>query len=189
VLSYSPEYQTLAADPNFLARVAQLTGGTVVGEDLGVIFKHDLQAPARATRPIWPELFTLALLLLPLDIAVRRLVVTRYDLQRAGARLRAWVVLHAPHPAPVPPQRAEQLSALFKAKDRAGVSSKESEGVGASGRAPVPPPIVTGDRGKGDQLIAPTEAPPPPVAPPRPSAPSSTSAALLAKKRAREKKE
>ena len=202
VLSYSPEYQTLAADPNFLARVAQLTGGYVVGEDLGVIFKHDLQAPARATRPIWPELFTLALLLLPLDIAVRRLVVTRYDLQRAWARARAWLALHAPHPAPVPPQRAEQLSALFKAKDRAGVlSTKDTKGheeVGASGRSPLPPPIVTGDRGRGDQLIAPTEAPPPPVvaAPPRPSAPSptptapsSTSAALLAKKRAREKKE
>ncbi len=199
VLSYSPEYQTLAADLNFLARIAQLTGGTVVGEDLGVIFKHDLQAPARATRPIWPGLFTLALLLLPLDIGVRRLVVTRYDLQRAWARLRAWFALHAPRAAPVPPQRAEQLSALFKAKDRAGVATKGQEEVGASARPPVPPPIVTkpsvaADRqpptAAGESAKTPTPVVAPPAsASPTPAAPSSTSAALLAKKRAREKKE
>jgi uncharacterized membrane protein len=197
VLSYSPEYQTLEADPNFLLRVAQLTNGFVVGDDLGVIFEHDLQAPARATRPIWPELFTLALLLLPLDIAVRRLVVTRYDLQRAWARGRAWLALHAPHPAPVPPQRAEQLSSLFKAKERAGTASKETEVVGASGRSPLPPPIVTRPMVTDDERRTTEAQPPTPIAaPPRqpaspstPPAPSSTSAALLAKKRAREKKE
>jgi uncharacterized membrane protein len=186
VLSYSPEYQTLSADPNFLARVAALTGGFVMGEDLSVIFRHDLPAPARATRPAWPALLTLAVLLLPLDIAVRRLVVTRYDVQRAWARFRAWLAQHTLQPATVPPQRVEQLSSLFKAKDRAGVSPpKETR---KDEEPKVPPPIVT-------RPVSPeTQEPPAPVAAsrsrePAPTAPASTSAALLAKKRAREKKE
>ncbi len=188
VLSYSPEYQTLAADPNFLARVAELTGGYVMGEDLGVIFKHDLQAPERATRPIWPELFTLALLLLPLDIAVRRLVVTRYDLQRAWGHVRVWVGLPAAQPAPAP--RAERLSALFKAKDRAGVSS--SPDAQAHAEVKMPPPIVV-QPAASEKVEIPTQviAAPPrtPTSSPSPPVPASTSAALLAKKRAREKKE
>jgi len=96
-----------------------------------------------------------------------------------------WIALSAPQPAPA--QRTEQLSALFKAKVRAGTSSTPEPEA-----AKVPPPIV----------IQPTESEkvemPTPVvsALPRSSsasttstAPASTSAALLAKKRAREKKE
>ncbi len=185
VLSYSPEYQTLAADPNFLARLAQLTGGYVMGEDLGVIFKHDLQAPARATRPIWPELFTLAVWLLPLDIGVRRLVVTRYDLQRVWHRVRVWIALSAPQPAPA--QRTEQLSALFKAKGRAGTSSAPEP---ESAKAPAPIVIQPAASEKVETSrpvvsVSPLSSSPPAT----PTVPASTSAALLAKKRAREKKE
>ncbi len=123
----------------------------------------------------WPLLLTLAACLLPLDIAVRRLVVTRYEVQRGLERVRAWAALRAPQPATVTPERAEQLTALRRAKVRAGAPTVKSE-------QNLPPPIVT-------------DAPPPP--PGRPpvsdqtpasSAPGATSSALLAKKREREKK-
>ncbi|MGH2521901.1 MAG: filamin/ABP280 repeat domain-containing protein, partial [Anaerolineales bacterium] len=179
VLSYSPEYQTLSADPNFLARLASLTGGFVMSEDLSAIFKHDLVAPARATRPVWPALLTLAAFLLPLDIGVRRLVVTRYDLQRGWGRLRGWLALRAPQSAPVPQQRAEQLSSLFKAKDRAGVGTTKGE------EGQTPPPIMT-----KPAVEEKAEAPPKVVTGPPPAAPQqpgATSATLLAKKKARER--
>jgi hypothetical protein len=173
VLSYSPEYRTFSADPNFLLRLAQTTGGSVAGDDLADLFRHDLPAPRAATQPLWPLLLTLAACLLPLDIAVRRLVVTRYDLQRGLERVRAWARLAAPRPDAVPPERAQQLSALRRAKDRASApAAKPGENI--------PPPIVTqppaADRGER-----------PPAA--KPAAPGATSSTLLARKREREKKQ
>jgi uncharacterized membrane protein len=185
VLSYSPEYQTLASNPNLLAQVAQLAGGASVADDFEAIFRHDLEAPARATRPIWLELFTLAVLLLPLDIAMRRLVVTRYDLQRARLWVRVWIGTRAPQPAPQP--RAERMSALFKAKDRAGVAPAK----GQAESVPAPPPIVTKplDSAPPVERPGPSQEPSVTASPRAAPPPASTSAALLAKKRAREKKE
>ncbi len=180
VLSYSPEYQTLNSDPNFLARLAAATNGSVVGDDLSAIYKHDLTAPARASLPLWPWLLTLAAILLPFDIAVRRLVVTRYDLHRAWQKTRAWFALHAPQPAPVPQERAEQLSSLFKAKDRAGEAARRAQ----DEPAPTVPPIVT--QPPGDKTPPAGGTPPPAAAPP---ASGATTSALLARKKAREKKE
>ena len=181
VLSYSPEYQTLTADPNFLARLAGLTRGTVMGQDLSAIYQHDLTAPSRASQPLWPLLLTLAACLLPLDIAVRRLVVTRYDLHRAWQKTRAWFALHSPQPATIPPQRAEQLSSLFKAKDRAGESARGAKI--EDGQAP--PPIVTSSSEKTPPPIV--TAPSKPTLPPQSG--GATTSALLAKKKARENKE
>ncbi|MEP7359222.1 MAG: VWA domain-containing protein, partial [Anaerolineales bacterium] len=136
VLSYSPEYQTLTADRNYLRQLAAITGGFEVGQDQAAIYAHDLPAPRAATRPIWPGLLLAAVLLLPVDIAVRRLVVTRYELERARQRLAA--ALARRRPATAAPERAEQLSALLRAKNRASADTRP---------APAPistvPPIVT----------------------------------------------
>jgi hypothetical protein len=192
VLSYSPEYRTLESDPNFLIRLAQLTGGGGI-EDSADIFKHNLTAPARATRPLWPPLLLLAVVLLPLDIAVRRLVLTRYDLRRAWEQIRGWLTLHPAPTAAIPPQRAEQLSSLFKAKDRAGAALTTQDTKSHAGVV-APPPIITTPV-KPDRADTPAPvvtAPPKPTTPPpvevTPTATVSTSSALLAKKRAREKK-
>jgi len=181
VLSYSPEYQTLNADPNFLVDVAERTSGTVVGE-VEEIYAHTLTAPARATRPLWPWLLALAALLWPLDIATRRLVVTRGDLLYSWRKLQGVFV---PTPAAAP-QRAEQLSALFKAKDRAGETIKPNSDVPPP---PVnaPPPIVT--RPTVSEKPAPPPVSAPTATPPSSTAGASTSAALLAKKRARKNDE
>jgi len=196
VLSYSPEYQSLTADPNFLARLAGLTGGTVMGEDLAAIYAHNLPAPRAATRPAWPALLLLAAILLPFDIAVRRLVVTRYELQRAAQRVRGWFALRRPAAVAVDGERAQQLSSLFRAKDRAGAEIKGPEPAVPADSANLPPPIMTrpavSEPPSAPPTAPPSGAPAAPIPPGAPAAPgaaaTATAAGLLARKRARESK-
>ncbi len=83
VMSYSAEYdRTRVGDgAALLAEVAALTGGRSMLEDPALAFNHNLTAAVAGT-PLWPLLTLIALLLLPLDIAVRRLVITQSDLAR-----------------------------------------------------------------------------------------------------------
>jgi uncharacterized membrane protein len=189
VLSYSPEYETFNADPNFLKSLATATNGAVVGEDLAAIYKHDLEAPHAATRPLWPLLLTLAVCLLPVDIAARRLILTRHDLERAWAKARAWLTVRAPQPMNIP-QRSSQINSLFQAKDRAGTTRPDTPD--STPPSLVVPPIVTTPPNESPRPTSPANAPAEsPVSPPPPPAsgpaPASTSAALLARKKAREK--
>jgi hypothetical protein len=115
---------------------------------------------------------------------VRRLVFSRYDLQRAWARVAAFLAIRAPQPKSAP-QRAEQLSSLFKAKERAGE---------AAPRAVEPPPIVGAPPAVTPTVKPPANGPASTSAPASASRPSSatsatpatsTSAALLARKKSR----
>jgi Mg-chelatase subunit ChlD len=90
VLSYSPEYSRLGSDPDQLLRVAAQVGGKVASANPGDVFTQDLPAPARS-RPAWPWLLALATLALPLDIAARRLLLTKADLSRAGQKARSFL--------------------------------------------------------------------------------------------------
>ncbi len=114
VLGYSPEYQQFAAEPERLAALAALGNGRDVTVEGTAVFAHDLTGEA-TTRPIWPWLVVTAVLLLPLDIAVRRLVITRRDWERAwAATFGRW------RPQPVRPvEQVEQVARLFQAKERA----------------------------------------------------------------------
>ncbi len=219
VLAYSPEYERIISnDPNaapagglFLVRLALLTGGHALGTTadghlaLQELFTHDLKAPARAARPVWPWLLLLAALLLPVDIALRRLVVTRYDLQRAWHTVRAWVVSRAPQLNPQPTPRTEQLSSLFQAKGKAQVKAEPLPAppqTSAPASTTLPPPTKPSEAARPAPPAAPG-APKPPAppsagasptgAPPTgapPSGATSTSAALLAaNKRARERRD
>lgn len=79
VMSYSPEYRPQGE--SVLPALAALTGGRPLQGDPGAVFTHDLTAQASLT-PVAPLLLLLALLLLPFDVAVRRLLITRSDLAR-----------------------------------------------------------------------------------------------------------
>jgi len=116
-LSYSPEYLHLESDPDLLLRLATITGGKVASPDPAEIFVHDLKA-FRDSRPVWPWLLALAAVLLPFDVAVRRLILTRQDL----ARLREWLAGKAvarKQRAQKPELRSQRMDMLFQAKDRA----------------------------------------------------------------------
>jgi uncharacterized membrane protein len=130
VLGYSPEYLPLEVDADLGAAIAEMTGGRELGATPAMVFDRTL-ASERVSRPIWPGLTLLALLLLPVDVALRRLVVTRRDVQRAwAATLGRWQATVAPMP-----ERAEQVSRLFQAKRRAGTAMTE-ENAGAE------PPVI-----------------------------------------------
>jgi uncharacterized membrane protein len=81
------EYRLLGANEPFLAALRQATGGSeiVTPEDPWV---HDLKTTARST-DLWPLLLILALLLWPLDIALRRVSIGRREFATAGAWIRA----------------------------------------------------------------------------------------------------
>jgi hypothetical protein len=115
-LSYSPEYQRIESDPDLLLRLSALANGQVASPLPADVFTHDLKA-TRAIQPIAPLLLLIAALLLPLDIAIRRLIVTKTDL----LRLREWVQQKTTlrrAQGEVPAQTSPQMEALFSAKSR-----------------------------------------------------------------------
>ncbi len=80
------EYRSLGANEAFLAAVRTATGGTVIETPLDP-WVHDLTATDRFTE-LWPLLLLLALLLWPLDIALRRVSIGRREFVAAGGWVR-----------------------------------------------------------------------------------------------------
>ena len=73
VVPYSPEYQTQGTDLRFLKQLAQAGGGIILSQqDPATAFTQTLK-PAWALTPVTFWLLILAALLLPIDIAARRL--------------------------------------------------------------------------------------------------------------------
>ena len=110
--------------------LAENTGGKSLAETPADTFAHNLEERTAAT-PIWQWLILLAILLLPIDIAVRRLIITRSDL----TRLRNYLFRGTPT------QEPGRVSSLVAARDRArdrtqyGDSSGESDSVAALRRS------------------------------------------------------
>lgn len=167
VLGYSPEYRNLAANEPLLQRLAEQTGGQALAGETPV-FAHNLPSEPTA-RPIWPWLTLLAVVLLPLDIGVRRLVVARRDWER----LWGWAFGRLLQREPVTePARSAQLSQLFAAKQRA---------VGEKGEAVVG--VEAEEEGGGETAVSPSP-PAPHVPEPAPTAePGSLAARLMEKRR------
>jgi hypothetical protein len=84
VMSYSPEYAQPEPDESLLANIATLTGGQSLAEAPEEAFVPTEEFRT-AAQPLWPWLLLIAIVLLPFDIAVRRLIITHSDLQRFGA--------------------------------------------------------------------------------------------------------
>ncbi len=164
-LGYSPEYQHLTAQPETLQALAALTGGQDRSADITTAFSHDLP-PARGVRPIWQPLALAATLLLPLDIALRRLALGKQDWLRA----RRWLVHRRAGTTPAArPERPAPVARLFEAKQRA-----------TERRPPLTPPA--------DQVPPPAGPKPDPDALPAgdraaTSDPEALAARLLARKR------
>ena len=167
-IPYSPEYALPRVDRTaILARARELTGGTELTDAAGA-FAHTLPQ-AQQARAIWPAFLLLAILLLPFDIATRRLLIGRSDFARAFARAGA-ALRHRPAPVAVPERGASNatLGGLLAARqrqqerwDRQGTTVPPP----APASRPTPPPI------------APTAVPTawsPPIAPTPPPRPATT---------------
>jgi Mg-chelatase subunit ChlD len=122
VLSYSEEYRKLDGDVRVLQDVARLANGRLLSLDAqgSEVFRHDLPVGSDS-HPVWPWLLMCAAVLLPLDIAVRRLLLSPADLRRWLTRRRA-----APQSSAARP-RSERMDALFQAKQRASELSENSK--------------------------------------------------------------
>lgn len=121
VMSYSPEYITREQDDALLAQIAEITDGTNLSENPTDTFLHNL-GERQATTPIWETLVIIAVLLLPFDIAVRRLIITRSDI----SRLRAYLSGRRTEQD----ERSERLEALLNVRERA----RENTAYGETGR-------------------------------------------------------
>jgi uncharacterized membrane protein len=109
VRSYPREYQG-GNTASVLPRVASLTGGTGYSDGLSTAFEHTLTARGGSTS-LAPWLVLFAMLLLPFDIGLRRLLITRADIQRVfGALRRSSTEVAVP---------SERMATLMQARDRA----------------------------------------------------------------------
>jgi hypothetical protein len=131
------------------------------------VWKHDILADAFPT-PIWPWLLLLAIVLVPLDVGVRRVALTRADLGRA----RGWVARRVGR-GMVTPEAAPGLAELRAARDRRSRLAER-------------PPRQPADAVPAPPQHASAEPPPAPVAPQAPAhdeRPAETLAERLARRR------
>jgi hypothetical protein len=121
VVPYSPEYRQGQSNPALLDAVASTTGGARIKEPAAA-FEHDL-ATVRRAQEISLPLLLLATLLLPLDIAVRRLSLGRRDWRDA----HAWVAARAGRTtSSTPAAPSPAMRDLQRAKARAQVRTSRS---------------------------------------------------------------
>ena len=135
------EYRLLGTNERLLAALRGATGGRAL-ETGADAWTHDLGTTTAAT-DLLPWLLLLALLLWPLDVAIRRVSVSRGDLALA----RAWTG-DAVAVWRGPARRPEQVGGMLAAKERAPV------------RGPVP-------RSSGQPQAHPARGRPPKMARPR----------------------
>ncbi len=86
VVPYSPEYRELGTDRASLEAIARAGGGTLLG-DPAEAFRVPVP-PIRTAKPLSELLLILAIILFPLDIALRRLIFRLEDLPAWRAALR-----------------------------------------------------------------------------------------------------
>jgi Mg-chelatase subunit ChlD len=176
VLAYSPEYRSFEGDPAYLEYITGLTGGRLV-EEPAEVFAHNLGSD-RALQPVWPGLVLLAAVLLPFDIAVRRLVISRAD----WARLAAWLGFGRRRKAVPVETGASRVGALLDVKER--ISRQQPE-------TAAPPPLAAiGRTEEAETGAAPAAEAPRRAAPTaRTAQGSGTVSSLLKSKRERGKEE
>ena len=151
VLSYSPEYIPREPDERLLAEIAKITGGANLEPDPADVFAHNL-GERQAAVGMWQNLLLLALILLPLDIAVRRLIITRSDL----ARLRAYLSGRQSEDQ----QRTQRVQALLNVRSR----SRDATGYGEAPRID-PSPSGAGSPSSGGVVPTRSASDPPEPAP------------------------
>ena len=144
----APEYRQLGPNEAFLAALRTATGGSIVETPLDP-WRHDLLITSRST-DLWPLLLVLALLLWPLDIALRRVSVGRREFAAAGAWVRG-----LPKRRRRTAVRTAAGESLFAARERA-----TSAGVRAAILRPDAPAGVNPAEAVSTQTVAATPAVP-----------------------------
>ncbi|HEX6140815.1 MAG TPA: VWA domain-containing protein [Candidatus Limnocylindria bacterium] len=185
------EYRRLGVDSEALAGYAAAGGGRQLsidteGEAAASVWAHDIQAAAFPA-PVWPLLLILAIVLVPIDVGIRRVALARSDFVRA----RAWVArrlgFRPDLPAAVPglaelraaKDRTERRATRTGGVTRPATTARDDGGVAPPAAArPAPPPVPS----------APSAPSAPAPAGPPTSAPSASSGETLAERLARQRR-
>jgi len=168
VVSYSPEYLRFRADPQALTRIAERTGGRrLTGRETGAELFGVQREPRASSRPVFDWFLLAVALLLPLDVAIRRVQI---DWTALVARLRR--------------RRAAPSTAVMGALLSVKAAVRERQ----PSAGPRPPPLPsTGAVGAVPPKPAPKPAPKPTSTPGVPPAGGgSTAGRLLDAKRRRQ---
>jgi Mg-chelatase subunit ChlD/uncharacterized membrane protein len=121
VVPYSPEYRMTGTDESLLYELARKTGGEELRDAVSA-FIHNLPA-ADFAREIWRPLLLIVALLFPLDVAVRRVMLTSSDYYKAVG----WITDRLPHLGQAPAERSSEMSSLFTARERARTRQARQE--------------------------------------------------------------
>ncbi|HEY7591220.1 MAG TPA: VWA domain-containing protein [Candidatus Limnocylindrales bacterium] len=163
------EYRLLGANQAFLATLRAATGGRAIALPEEP-WTHDLATTSSFTQ-LWPLLLILALLLWPLDIALRRVSLGRRELADARRAVGAWRARRrfARRTAPV--------EGLLAARERAGGAAARAAllGTDSTPSSAAPATAAPGAAGPGvplNESRSPSPAPVRPSEPARPAAPS-----------------
>ena len=115
VVPYSPEYRVSGVNSGLLNELARITGGGVLSNADQAFLRTETLTFVPQARQIWAPLLLLAALLFPLDVALRRVVISRKDWQQA----RAWLQERASLRKRADANQPRVLGRLFAARDRA----------------------------------------------------------------------
>src|SRR5207245_7257500 len=114
-----------------------------------------------APQDLWPLLLLMAALLFPVDVGIRRLLLSPEEILGYARRGVEWARARIPGRAPAP-ERERALSRLLTAKARAEQGTAAAEGT---------PATETTAAGAGDERARPSEHPTPNTQHPTPHAP------------------
>ncbi|HET9435531.1 MAG TPA: VWA domain-containing protein [Candidatus Limnocylindrales bacterium] len=207
VAPVAAEYRILGANQPFLATLRAATGGREILSPEEP-WRHDLTTTSSFTE-LWPWLLILALLLWPLDIALRRVSIGRRELAEARAWAgRTWRGRGraAPRTATTTEMFAARdraagaasRAAILRGADEAAADAGTSSGATAPASSAVPAPVAKSGpsrrlfgrvRPSGPASSGPTPVPPivrtvlPEAPPDPPPPPGSTDADTLARLR------
>jgi hypothetical protein len=165
------EYRVLGANEPVLSALRAAGGGTAIVTPLDP-WRHDLSATDRFTE-LWPLLLILALLLWPLDIALRRMSLGRRELAAA----RGWVVDFGRR-RKATARRTATGESLLAARERAGSSEARAAILAASEASRASTPVQTPEPGTSSLASEPSPRPPalPKPAPPDRATPTERAA-------------
>ncbi|MCI0490909.1 MAG: VWA domain-containing protein, partial [Blastocatellia bacterium] len=176
VNSYSPEFSITASDADLLARISEATGGSVIQTSdetaspanaqsgAGDVNLFERRAEKTRPREIWEALVLAALLILPFDVGIRRVYITREQFMQARARIASKLRRRAAEP--VDAERGAALAQLKDARARVHLGGDDTGAARDSattlrspdsedGRAREAQPKMRGaDAGKRDKMQA-----------------------------------
>ena len=150
------EFRQLGVNSEALAGLARLGGGRQIDPTQPRdVWRHDIEAAAFPA-PVWPWLLVLAFVLFPLDVGVRRVALSRGDLDRARGWLARRLGIGRPAPETVP-GLAELMAAKGRVERR---TDRPPQGAVAAERGAEPAPSALRSDGDGAGGVAPARSAP-----------------------------